>query len=181
MLYMNSVYDWPFDKTHGKGATNIDVLDIHGVPHAEQCDPGIYPSFFLDHGREAGQAAFLDIFRTYIKGGDTADGVVGAPAPAPCRTMLLAQNIHAPLLPCVALDCWVGWRLPQYLDCFDQMALECDYETTPPNCTAIRNRNGNQASIVTQETVTRYVAGKKRGLSCVNADLPSFLVPHRPM
>jgi hypothetical protein len=94
MLYMNSVYDWPFDKTHGKGATNIDVLDIHGVPHAEQCDPGIYPSFFLDHGREAGQAAFLDIFRTYIKGGDTADGVVGAPAP--CRTVLRGQRFTPP-------------------------------------------------------------------------------------
>jgi hypothetical protein len=63
MLYMNSVYDWPFDATHGKGAENIDVLDIHGMPHVEQCDPGIYPSFFLDHGRPAGQAAFLDIFR----------------------------------------------------------------------------------------------------------------------
>ena len=95
MLYMNSVYDWPFDKTHGKGATNIDVLDIHGVPHAEQCDPGIYPSFFLDHGREAGQAAFLDMFRTYIKGGDTADGVVGAPAAVP--NYAPCPNIHAPL------------------------------------------------------------------------------------
>ena len=41
MLYMNAVYDWPFDKTHGKGAEEIDVLDIHGVPHAEQCDPGL--------------------------------------------------------------------------------------------------------------------------------------------
>ena len=47
MLYMNSVYDWPFDATHGQGALNIDVLDIYGNPHAEQCDPGIYPSFFL--------------------------------------------------------------------------------------------------------------------------------------
>ena len=75
MLYMNAVYDWPFDKAHGRGAVNIDILDVNGVPHAEQCDPGIYPSFFLDHGREAGQDAFLDTFRTYIKGGDTADGV----------------------------------------------------------------------------------------------------------
>ena len=40
---MNSVYDWPFDATHGLGAAHIDVLDIHGQPHAEQCDPGVYP------------------------------------------------------------------------------------------------------------------------------------------
>eukprot|EP01043_Picozoa_sp_COSAG02_P013402 COSAG02_NODE_536_length_20657_cov_91.744041_5_plen_115_part_00 len=101
MLYMNSVYDWPFDKTHGKGATNIDVLDIHGVPHAEQCDPGIYPSFFLDHGREAGQAAFLDIFRTYIKGGDTADGVVGAPAPRSAKLCSVPKDLR----PSAAVRC----------------------------------------------------------------------------
>ena len=70
---MNAVYDWPFDAAHSRGATEIDVLDIHGVPHSEQCDPGIYPSFFLDHGRPAGQKAFLDTFRNYITGGDTAD------------------------------------------------------------------------------------------------------------
>ena len=75
-LHWLQVYDWPFDATHGKGAANIDVLDIHGVPHSEQCDPGIFPSFFLDHGRPAGQAAFLDIFRKHIAGGDSsADGV----------------------------------------------------------------------------------------------------------
>ena len=66
MLYMNTVYDWPFDATHGLGAQNVDVLDIHGNPHMEQCDPGIYPSFFLDHGRPAGQQAFLNIFRKHI-------------------------------------------------------------------------------------------------------------------
>lgn len=75
VLYMNSVYDWPFDATHGLGAENIDVLDIHGKPHVEQCDPGIYPSFFIDHGRPAGQQAFLNIFKKYILN-DSADGAV---------------------------------------------------------------------------------------------------------
>ena len=70
MLYMNSVYDWPFDAAHAKHA---DVLDINGHPHAEQCDPGIYPSFFLDHGRQAGQEAFQAIFQKYIVDG-AADG-----------------------------------------------------------------------------------------------------------
>jgi hypothetical protein len=74
LLYMNTVYDWPFDATHGLGAENIDVLDIHGKPHTEMCDPGIYPSFFLDHGRPQGQAAFQNIFQKYIVDG-AADGV----------------------------------------------------------------------------------------------------------
>jgi hypothetical protein len=52
-----------------------------------------------------------------------------------------------------------------YLDCFDQMPVRCDNKTSPPNCTAIRNTKGNQASIVTEATVTNYIAGKKRGLS----------------
>jgi hypothetical protein len=124
VLYMNSVYDWPFDAAHGKGAHNIDVLDIHGNPHAEQCDPGIYPSFFLDHGRPAGQAAFLDTFKKYVQGGDTADGV--------------------------------------YLDCFDQMPLSC--KGGGP-CKAIRNKKGNNASIVSRATVTNYISGKKAGMS----------------
>ena len=74
ILYMNAVYDWPYDAAHGGGAENVDVLDIHGVPHAEQCDPGIYPSFFLDYGRPAGRAAFLDAVEKYIVNG-SADGV----------------------------------------------------------------------------------------------------------
>ena len=123
MLYMNSVYDWPFDATHGLGAENIDVLDINGNPHMERCDPGIYPSFFLDHGRPAGQAAFQNIFKKYIAGGDTADGV--------------------------------------YLDCFDLMPLQCN---STGYCTA-RRKSHNKASVVTNETVTNYIAGKKKGLS----------------
>ena len=42
MLHMHSVYDWPFDAAHGGDA--VDVLDIHGVAHAQQCDPLLYPS-----------------------------------------------------------------------------------------------------------------------------------------
>merc|ERR1712032_971569 len=33
------------------------------------------------------------------------------------------------------------------------------------DCVAIRNKNGNNASIVTKKTVTNYIAGKKSGLS----------------
>ena len=73
MIYMNAVYDWPYDAAHA-GGNAVDVLDIHGVPHAEQCDPGIYPSFFLDYGREAGRAAFLNAVDKYIVKG-SADGV----------------------------------------------------------------------------------------------------------
>jgi len=71
VLYMNSVYDWPFDAAHADGA---DVKDIHGVPHAEQCDPGIFPSYFRDYGQAAGRRAFLGAMEKYIVNG-TADGV----------------------------------------------------------------------------------------------------------
>ena len=50
-----------------------------------------------------------------------------------------------------------------YLDCFDQIPLTCDKEE-PQRCTAIRNRNGNNASVVTPQQVAAYVAGKKAGL-----------------
>jgi hypothetical protein len=73
MLYMNAVYDWPFDAAHA-GGNSIDVLDINGKPHIEQCDPGIYPSYFLDFGRQAGRDAFVNIFQKYIVDG-SADGV----------------------------------------------------------------------------------------------------------
>merc|ERR1712039_249139 len=52
----------------------IDVLDVHGVPHAEVCDPGIYPSYLLDYGRPAGQKVFLDAIKRYVVDG-AADGV----------------------------------------------------------------------------------------------------------
>eukprot|EP00040_Diaphanoeca_grandis_P009453 m.48910 g.48910 ORF g.48910 m.48910 type:complete len:414 (-) comp20888_c0_seq1:86-1327(-) len=74
MLYMNGVYDWPFDAAHGGGATSVDVCDIHGVPHAEESDPGIYPSFLLDYGREAGRQAFLNAVQRYVVDG-VSDGV----------------------------------------------------------------------------------------------------------
>ena len=74
MLYVNHVYDWPFDLAHGGGAREVDVVDIHGVPHAEVCDPGIYPSFFTDFGRDAGREAFLSSIRTHVVEGP-ADGV----------------------------------------------------------------------------------------------------------
>jgi hypothetical protein len=41
------------------------------------------------------------------------------------------------------------------------MPVKCD----EAKCTAIRNRNGNNASIVTRETVNNYIAGKKEGLA----------------
>ena len=50
-----------------------------------------------------------------------------------------------------------------YLDCFDQIPLSCDKED-PQRCTAIRNRNGNNASVVTPQQVAAYIAGKKAGL-----------------
>lgn len=74
LLYMNAVYDWPFDAAHAAGAEAIDVLDIDGVPHAEVCDPGIYPSYLLDYGRAAGRNAFLGAVRKYVVDGE-ADGV----------------------------------------------------------------------------------------------------------
>lgn len=77
MLYANSVYNWPFDAELASGVENVAVLDIHGVPHAEKCDPGIYPSYFFDFGREAGREAFLSTFRKYIANTSTAtDGVM---------------------------------------------------------------------------------------------------------
>ena len=39
--------DWPFMSTHALGNA-VDVLDVHGKPHEESCDPGIFPSFFIE-------------------------------------------------------------------------------------------------------------------------------------
>jgi hypothetical protein len=80
MMYANSVYDWPFDKQHARGSHHIDVLDVDGVPHAEQCDPGLFPSYFIDHGREAGRLAFLQTFHDVI-----VHGVRIQPLPNPVR------------------------------------------------------------------------------------------------
>merc|ERR1711934_356618 len=52
-----------------------------------------------------------------------------------------------------------------YLDCFDQMPLSCKDGT----CTAIRNRGGNNASIVTPQQVSAYVTGKMQGLKDATA------------
>lgn len=73
VLYMNAVYDFPFDQIH-KGGDAMDVLDIHGQPHMESCDPGIFPSFFTDFGRKAGQNAWLSIVQRAVVEG-SADGV----------------------------------------------------------------------------------------------------------
>ena len=40
----------------------------------ESCDPGIFPSYFIDFGRPTGQQAWLDIIRTHVVNG-SADGV----------------------------------------------------------------------------------------------------------
>merc|ERR1719343_694560 len=68
---MNGVYDWPFDAANAAGA---DVIGVDGEPHAEVCDPGIYPSYLLDFGREEGRKAFMaEITNNVVKG--AADGV----------------------------------------------------------------------------------------------------------
>lgn len=71
--YLNAVYDFPFSATHAQGDA-IDLLDVHGKPHMENCDPGIYPSFFFDFGRAAAQKAWLAILRRTVAEG-SADGV----------------------------------------------------------------------------------------------------------
>jgi hypothetical protein len=50
MLYINSVYLWPFDAASHLSQAAM-VTDVHGNPHMESCDPGIYPSFFYDFGK----------------------------------------------------------------------------------------------------------------------------------
>ena len=54
MLFANTIYDWPFDLAHA-GGDAVDVLDIHGKPHVESCDPGIFPSYFYDYSKPAGR------------------------------------------------------------------------------------------------------------------------------
>jgi hypothetical protein len=39
ILYMNSVYLWPFDAASAQGKA-VQVLDVNGNPHMESCDPG---------------------------------------------------------------------------------------------------------------------------------------------
>ena len=73
MLFANTIYDWPFDLAHA-GGDSVDVLDIHGKPHMESCDPGIFPSFFYDYGKPGGRKAYLDIIERAVVNG-SADGV----------------------------------------------------------------------------------------------------------
>ena len=40
ILYVNTDYSWPFDATNAN-PLETTVLDVHGAPHVEQCDPGI--------------------------------------------------------------------------------------------------------------------------------------------
>lgn len=42
ILYMNSVYLWPFDVASEQGK-EVQLLDVHGEPHMESCDPGDNP------------------------------------------------------------------------------------------------------------------------------------------
>lgn len=56
------------------GGNEIDVLDIHGRPHMESCDPGIFPSFFYDYSRPAGREAYLSVIERLVVNG-SADGV----------------------------------------------------------------------------------------------------------
>lgn len=72
MMYLNSVYLWPFDATAALGSP-VMVVAEDGQPHAENCDPGIYPSYFWGWNRPAGQAAWLaTVNRTILAG--AADG-----------------------------------------------------------------------------------------------------------
>lgn len=73
IIYMNAVYDWPFDAAHA-GGESVDLLDAHGRPHMEMCDPGIYPSFFRDYSKPAGRKAFVGEIDKYVVKG-AADGV----------------------------------------------------------------------------------------------------------
>ena len=73
VLYMNSVYLWPFDAASAEG-TSVQVLDTAGAPHMESCDPGIYPSYFWDFTRKKAQDAWLAIIQDNIVDGP-ADGV----------------------------------------------------------------------------------------------------------
>lgn len=63
MLFANTIYDWPFDLAHA-GGDAVDVLDIHGMPHMESCDPGIFPSFFYDYGNV--KESYLVLIYIYI-------------------------------------------------------------------------------------------------------------------
>ena len=68
------------------------VLDNAGKPHMESCDPGIYPSYFLDFGRKAGAEAWLDIIRTHLVNG-TADGIY-----VDCDPNISTNNYSTPLV-----------------------------------------------------------------------------------
>jgi hypothetical protein len=72
IMYLNSIYLWPFDQSEALG-DDVKVLDVHGAPHAENCDPGIYPSYFWGWDRAPGRDAWLaTINRTILNG--SADG-----------------------------------------------------------------------------------------------------------
>lgn len=74
MLYLNTDYLWPFDLLAAGAATttttnagtnnagtNVDIriLDIHGNPHVETCDPGLFPSYLYDYSKPAAVAAWV--------------------------------------------------------------------------------------------------------------------------
>jgi hypothetical protein len=152
VLYMNSVYLWPFDAASQYGADAM-VTDTAGQPHEENCDPvrpvlenqrmlevlagqkgvsnwsvcggqGIYPSYFFDFGKPKGASSWLDIIQKHIVDG-AADGV--------------------------------------YCDCCGMVPFHCQ-----ENGTCIAKRNGHTKSVneaVTQEVVDKYTAGKQKTLA----------------
>jgi hypothetical protein len=102
VLYMNSVYLWPFDAASAQG-TEVQLLDVDGNPHMESCDPGIFPSYFWDFSRAAGQRAWLDIISTHIVNGpadgvyDDCDGTIPIKCPDPetgNNTCIANRNGH---------------------------------------------------------------------------------------
>merc|ERR1719329_62111 len=73
MLYVNSVYDVPFNLEHAQWP-EIDVLDVNGQPHEENNDSGFFPFYMFDYGKEAARKAFLDIVERAVVNG-SSDGV----------------------------------------------------------------------------------------------------------
>ena len=72
-MYMNAVYLWPFDASNAKGH-EVQLLDIHGQPHMETADPGLFPSYFWDFSRPSGEAAWLAVVERALAGG-AVDGI----------------------------------------------------------------------------------------------------------
>ena len=132
VLYMNSVYLWPFDAASAQGAA-VQLLDVTGAPHMESCDPGIFPSYFWDFGRSPAQDAWLDIIRTYILGSSGGGG--GG-----------VDTAYADGL---------------YNDCDTQNPIICPADPTNDTCVAKRNGKVESINeVVTRAQHDAYNAGK---------------------